>query len=40
MGVLGKDINNNTIVLPYGSQEKKLYDTFVIPWRAKGQTLI
>ena len=40
MGVLGKDINNNTIVLPYGTQEKRLYDTFTIPWRSKGQTLI
>ena len=30
MGVLGKDINNNTMF--YLRQEK--YDTFTIPWRA------
>ena len=40
MNTLGKDINNNTIVLPYGTQERRLYDTFTIPWRAKGQDLI
>ena len=40
MNVLGKDKNGNTIVLPYGTQEKSLFDSSTINWRAKGQTLI
>ena len=40
MNVLGKDKNNQTVVIPYGTQEKYLYDAFTINWRQKGQTLL
>ena len=40
MNVLGKDKNGQTIVIPYGKQKKKLYDTYTLNWRPKGQTII
>ena len=40
MNVLGKDKNGQTIVIPYGTQTKKLYDTYTLNWRPKGQTII
>ena len=40
MNVLSKDKNGNTIVVPYGTQTKKLYDTYTLNWRPKGQTII
>lgn len=40
MNTLSKDINGNTIVVPYGSQTRELYDECTLNWRAKGQTLI
>ena len=40
MNVLSKDKNGQSIVVPYGSQTKELYDSYTINWRAKGQTVI
>ena len=40
MNTLGKDKNQQDIVIPYGSQEKSLYDSFTINWRAKGQDML
>lgn len=40
MNTLSKDKNGNTIVVPYGSQTKSVFDSCTIPYRAKGQTVI
>ena len=37
MNVLGKDKNGQSIVIPYGSQTKELYDSYTLNWRRKGQ---
>ena len=40
MNVLGKDKNGQSIVIPYGSQTKELYDSYTLNWRRKGQDLL
>ena len=37
MNVLGKDKNGQSIVIPYGTQTKELYDSYTLNWRRKGQ---
>ena len=37
MNVLSKDKNGQSIVVPYGSQTKELYDSYTLNWRRKGQ---
>ncbi len=40
MNVLSKDKNGQSIVVPYGSQTKELYDSYTLNWRRKGQDLL